>query len=319
MPQVSRVNVGDPNEKMLREIDKIPLPAHEITADFTENTASQSCDNQTKTLPSPNWDLWRSRGACRIWKAVLISMEIKPSPKVRTQLRLEKYHLYKEYVRRKKDVIAHYGLHPDFRAMQHANAGKKSGEQYILLSNLLSFAKKHRWKNLEAFEQGMQIPVHESGTGHISNVSFEVLPEETRNGLVRTGALLKLLEDVLLQREVINPAALLHGGKLNISMVAVLPDTNGINLLSPVMQNKLRLWLLGDVLAFSRGVSKDAYRDARKKVKTATGIDIECSRNPVLQAAAFTTIRQLFERGLGFKTYEEKWGLLVQSAHKNHG
>ena len=62
------------------------------------------------------------------------------------------------------------------------------------------------------------------------------------------------------------------------------------------------------------GVSKDAYRDARKKVKTATGLDIELARSPELQAAAFTTIRQLFERGLGFKTYEEKWGLLVQSA-----
>ena len=96
----------------------------------------------------------------------------------------------------------------------------------------------------------------------------------------------------------------------------VLPDVNGINRLSPVMQNKLRLWLLGDVLAFSRGVSKDAYRDARKKVKTATGLDIELARSPELQAAAFTTIRQLFERGLGFKTYEEKWGLLVQSAHQ---
>ena len=97
----------------------------------------------------------------------------------------------------------------------------------------------------------------------------------------------------------------------------VLPDTNGINRLSAVMQNKLRLWLLGDTLAFVRGVSKDAYRDARKKVKTATGLDIELARSPELQAAAFTTIRQLIERGLGFKTYEKKWDLLVQSAHMN--
>lgn len=73
----------------------------------------------------------------------------------------------------------------------------------------------------------------------------------------------------------------------------------------PVMQNKLRLWLLGDVLAFSRDVSKNAYRDARKKVKMRTGLDIELARSNMLQAAAFTTIRQLFERGLGFKTYEK--------------
>lgn len=97
----------------------------------------------------------------------------------------------------------------------------------------------------------------------------------------------------------------------------VLPDANGINRLSAVMQNKLRLWLLGDTLAFTRGVSTDAYREARNKVKAATGLDIQLTPNPQLQAAAFTTIRQLIERGFGFKTYEGKWKLLVESANKN--
>ena len=96
-----------------------------------------------------------------------------------------------------------------------------------------------------------------------------------------------------------------------------MPDANGINRLSAVMQNKLRLWLLGDTLAFTRGVSTDAYREARNKVKAATGLDIQLTPNPQLQAAAFTTIRQLIERGFGFKTYEGKWKLLVESANKN--
>lgn len=91
----------------------------------------------------------------------------------------------------------------------------------------------------------------------------------------------------------------------------VLPDIAGIQKLSPVMQNKLRLWLLKDVAAFRRDVSDDAYREGRKKVKAATGIDIELPPDVELQAASVTTIQQLFDRGLGFRTYEKKWPKLL--------
>lgn len=195
--------------------NKVVPTKNEPLAAITEKISTRS-----DTLASPNWDLWRKRGACRIWKAVLISMGIKPVPKVRTKLRLEQPRRYKEYRDRKKDVIAQYGFDPLLPDVPHASAGRNQADKYVLLTNLLQFAQKYQWENLEAFEQGMKIPARESGIGHISNVSFEVLPEETRNGLVRTGALLKLLEDVLLQKVVTNPAALLHGGKLNISMLA---------------------------------------------------------------------------------------------------
>lgn len=195
--------------------NKVVLAIHETPAVITENISDRPVN-----LASPNWDLWRNRGACRIWKAVLISMDIKPVPKVRTQLRLEQPGRYKEYVKRKKDVIAQYGFDPFLPDIPHSNAGIKAGDKYILLNNLLKFAKKYQWENLEAFEQGIKIPARDSGIGGISNVSFELLPEETRNGLVRTGALLTLLEDLLLKKDVMNPAAYLHGGKLNISRVA---------------------------------------------------------------------------------------------------
>lgn len=98
----------------------------------------------------------------------------------------------------------------------------------------------------------------------------------------------------------------------------VLPDMDRTDGLSPVMQNKLRLWLLGDVAAFRRGVSDDAYREGRKKVKAATGIDIELPPDIELQAASVTTIEQLFDRGLGFKTHEGKWPKLLAKVKSHH-
>lgn len=195
--------------------NKVVPTKNEPLAAITEKISTRS-----DTLASPNWDLWRKRGACRIWKAVLISMGIKPVPKVRTKLRLEQPWRYKEYRDRKKDVIAQYGFDPLLPDVPHASAGKNKADKYVLLTNLLQFAQKYQWENLEAFEQGMKIPCGDAGTGNTTNFSFEALPEETRNGLVRTGALLKLLEDVLLKRDTTNTAKFLHGEKLNISTVA---------------------------------------------------------------------------------------------------
>lgn len=67
----------------------------------------------------------------------------------------------------------------------------------------------------------------------------------------------------------------------------------------------------GHVDAFSRGVTRDSFLEARKKVKDNTGIDIEQSPNVDLQAAAVTTISQLFTQGLGFKTHEKRWPKLL--------
>ena len=170
-------------------------------------------------------------------------------------------------------------------------------------------------KGTELKKKGRAIPVHVHGCEYLTEVAdrlvrFELTlrgKELTRLALTSPSA----WDEQVAQKQL---APWLWKMK---QAEGVLPDTNGINRLSAVMQNKLRLWLLGDMLAFVRGVSKDAYREARKKVKAATGLDIELSPNPQLQAAAYTTIRQLIERGLGFKTYEKKWDLLVQSAHMN--
>lgn len=199
-----------------------------------------------------------------------------------------------------------------------SNAGDVS--LYGLETGYIGQGSKRRtlkWyrKGIELKKKGRAIPPHVHGCEYLTKVADRLVRFElTLRG--KELARLKLTSPLAWNEDVAKAQLLPWLYKLK-QAEGVLPDTNGINLLSPVMQNKLRLWLLGDVLAFSRGVSKDAYRDARKKVKTTTGLDIELARSPTQQAAAFTTIRQLFERGLGFKTYEEKWGLLVQSAHQS--
>lgn len=87
----------------------------------------------------------------------------------------------------------------------------------------------------------------------------------------------------------------------------VVPNLAAIGNLSPVMQNKLLLWLGGHVDAFTRGVTRDSFLEARKKVEVATGINIEQMADVDLQAVALTTISQLFTQGLGFKTHEKRW------------
>ncbi|RYH00103.1 MAG: hypothetical protein EON58_01390 [Alphaproteobacteria bacterium] len=147
-------------------------------------------------------------------------MAIKPTPKVRTRLQKEQPHRYAEYLRRKKDVVAQYGLHPELMVVQHLNAGEKSGEQYVMLRSLLNFAKENRWENLDAFEQGVKLSAPEAVAASRAYSSFEALPQGQRHSLVRIGAVLQLLEDVLHKGVEMNAASLLHGGKINISEVA---------------------------------------------------------------------------------------------------
>lgn len=231
-----------------------------------------------------------------------------------------------EYALTRVDVA----VHVDCGSSEHAQALMIALREYIvsnagdvslygLETGYIGQGSKRRtfkWyrKGIELKKKGRAIPAHVHGCEYLTQVADRLVRFElTLRGkeLARLG-----LTSPMAWNEQVAKAQLLPWLYKLKQAEGVLPDINGINLLSPVMQNKLRLWLLGDVLAFSRGVSKDAYRDARKKVKTATGLDIECSRSPTQQAAAFTTIRQLFERGLGFKTYEEKWEQLVQSAHQ---
>jgi len=164
--------------------------------------------------------MWRTRGACRIWQAVLISMAINPTSEVRTILRREQPRRYAEYISRKKAVVAQYGLHPELPAAEHANQGKRSGEKYILLAGLLAMGKEQGWHDIDAFENGMRATAAKSVAAAKVHASLENTRTVQRNALVRMGALLQLLEDVLKKGVQMNAATLLRGTTLNMSEVA---------------------------------------------------------------------------------------------------
>lgn len=182
--------------------------------------AEQEAGDANPGLLSPNWEMWRTRGACRIWKAIMLTMGVKPTNEMRNRLMEEYPERYDEYVRRRRDVVAQYGLHPQLPNIEHEQAGEGAGNQYVRLVNLLSFAKEYQWKGLEGFEQGIALPQPKPKGENVTNLSIEVLPLGERNALVRTGALLKLIENLLCERSTLDKASLLRGGRLNISKIS---------------------------------------------------------------------------------------------------
>ena len=222
MQEVTSKNAGMPIEgSSLEPSEPVPLVFPVPTTAPAPDLSSTAISSEpTKDLPPPNWELWRTRGACRIWQAVLISMAINPTSEVRTILRREQPRRYAQYINRKEAVTAQYGLRPELPATAHPKQGKRSGEKYILLAGLLAMGKEQGWHDIDAFEKGMRTTAANSTSADIVNASFEGRTRIQRNGLVRMGALLQLLEEVLKKGVHMNAATLLHGSELNISKVA---------------------------------------------------------------------------------------------------
>lgn len=221
MQEVTSKNAGMSKEGSDREPSSPgPLAFPISTASASKVSPTAVSSEPAEDLPPPNWELWRRRGACRIWKAVLISMAIKPVKEMRTRLRLEQEERYDEYVRRRKDLVALYGMHPEMPVVEHANQGQRPSEKYIKLSGLLALSKELGWDNIEAFENGMRATAAKSVAAAKVHASLENTPTVQRNALVRMGALLQLLEDVLKKGVQMNAATLLRGTTLNISVVA---------------------------------------------------------------------------------------------------
>ncbi|RYH00107.1 MAG: hypothetical protein EON58_01410 [Alphaproteobacteria bacterium] len=91
-----------------------------------------------------------------------------------------------------------------------------------------------------------------------------------------------------------------------------MPDVRNIEALTPTLQHKLRAWLLGDTMAFMRGVSMETARTSRNTVLRVTGIDVNSHLQPDVQRSLLLSVRELFERGLGYRDHRHKWDEMVQ-------
>ncbi len=121
MQEVTSKNAGMPIEgSSLEPSAPVQLVFPISTATASKVSPTEVSSESAKDLPPPNWEMWRTRGACRIWQAVLISMAINPTSEVRTILRREQPRRYAQYINRKEAVTAQYGLRPELPGARQA-------------------------------------------------------------------------------------------------------------------------------------------------------------------------------------------------------
>lgn len=95
----------------------------------------------------------------------------------------------------------------------------------------------------------------------------------------------------------------------------VMPSTGYMSLLTNTQQLKLKAWLQGDLTAFTG--SPTTFDSTRKLILKKTGIDILGEPDMELQRRAIMSIRDVFEQGVGFKSYYRKWDALCHEATSN--
>jgi len=96
-----------------------------------------------------------------------------------------------------------------------------------------------------------------------------------------------------------------------------LPNIDGIQDLSRSLQDRLELWLRDCPDAFTR--YPGSYSESRKKVLEATGIDVQSTLTPEQQKKCFTTVRQAFENGFGFRSWHGAWEKLKSGSKGDSG
>ncbi|MEO7173632.1 phage/plasmid replication protein, II/X family [Flavobacterium sp.] len=92
------------------------------------------------------------------------------------------------------------------------------------------------------------------------------------------------------------------------TVTGTVPNVECIDELTSTQQLKLRAWLGGDWTAFMD--SPTTFATTRKVILEKTGIDIRGEPCVKLQRRAMLCIRAVFQQGIGFKSYEDKWTAL---------
>lgn len=188
---------------------------------------NESDPERAPVLPLPRWIHWRQSGACRLWMAVVLTLNVEPPKKAGELKKMLSDEKYREYKDRKLVAIRQYGVHHLLPLIEHHAAGANPGEQYVDLQDMLAFAQQMGWDGLAPMVEGITgLPpntidskVDELRTvTHISDED-EKRPKGHRYTLTRMGALLELLEEWAKSGNRL-PDDLLRKDKLNLSALA---------------------------------------------------------------------------------------------------
>ena len=138
-------------------------------------------------------------------------------------------------------------------------------------------------------------------------------------GLVRTE--LTLRREELTERDLDNPLewtsekvrSLLAAWDSRLRLTdGKVPDVASVDGLTPTLQQKFRAWVLGDATAFTRGVTRETYRESRRRVFDQTGVDVGNHLTPAEQRKAALTFRKMFNAGSGYTSCKGEWDLMVK-------
>lgn len=190
-------------------------PREQINGDLPQNDEIP----EIPQLKRPDWRRWREKGTGRIWYASMLSLNLHPSVENRTLLKTIAPETYEEFKHRSEVAIHRYGRHAHLPTIQHVRAGERPPDQFVEYEKFLAFAKEMNWSDLSAFEEGIsgnKPTSSENTTRHTT----DDLPKGERYDLVRTGALLVLLERVLSGDRKVDEKLLFSGAQLNISQVS---------------------------------------------------------------------------------------------------
>lgn len=92
----------------------------------------------------------------------------------------------------------------------------------------------------------------------------------------------------------------------------VMPSSDYMGLLTNTQQLKLQAWLQGDSTAFTG--SPTTLANTRNIILEKTGIDVRGEPDVELQRRAIMSIRDVFEQGIDFKSYDRKWDALCNGS-----
>ena len=223
-----------------------------------------------------------------------------------------------------------YAAHVDCRTQEGAvafmiAAGQRAmavhKERSFYGDETLYIGQHNRRKTLKMYQKGLEMLVHPIA----ANVYARELLIEESKGLVRLELTLRNnelsdhgLDDPRNWTPDVAHQLMLDWVARFLPLNGRVPNVDRIDELKPNLQLKLRAWLAGDSLAFSRKLSKETYKNSRTEVLKVTGIDIANQLSPELQRDSFLTMSELFQAGFGFKDHAGVWQKFVDAV-KNSG
>lgn len=174
----------------------------------------------------PDWDFWKQRNGCRLWCAVLLSMNIEPSVSAREELRDRAPDKYQQYKKRLKIVNGACHLNSTIPPVEHPLSGAKSTERFVRVTDILKFGLAANWLDVSIFNDGMtndsSIPSGASKIikeSDVKEIVFDDLQKGEKYSVLRFGALLQLVEIWMKAESFPNKTAFLNGNQLNYSAI----------------------------------------------------------------------------------------------------